>query len=42
MVTMETKKLIVRQFEPDDWKGLYEYLSQEWIVNTKSDSFFKG
>jgi len=32
MVTMETKKLIVRQFEPDDWKGLYEYLSQENVL----------
>lgn len=29
---METKRLIIRKFAPDDWQDLYEYLSQEAVV----------
>jgi Acetyltransferases, including N-acetylases of ribosomal proteins len=29
---METKRLLIRRFLPDDWKDLYEYLSQEEVV----------
>lgn len=29
---METERLVVRRFTPDDWKDLYEYLSQEEVV----------
>ena len=32
MVIMETERLIVRRFNVEDWKGLYEYLSQESVV----------
>lgn len=29
---METERLIIRRFVPDDWKDLFEYLSQEDTV----------
>ena len=29
---METERLIIRKFKKDDWKDLYEYLSQESVV----------
>lgn len=29
---METERLIIRYFKPDDWLGLFEYLSQESVV----------
>ena len=29
---METERLMIRRFEPDDWQDLYEYLSQEEVV----------
>ena len=29
---METKRLIIRKFIPDDWQDLYEYLSQTQVV----------
>lgn len=29
---METERLIIRNFSPDDWQDLYEYLSQEEVV----------
>lgn len=29
---METERLIIRQFSPDDWQDLFEYLSQEDTV----------
>lgn len=29
---METERLIIRKFNPDDWEDLYEYLSQEEVV----------
>jgi [ribosomal protein S5]-alanine N-acetyltransferase len=32
MVIMETERLIIRKFKNDDWKDLYEYLSQESVV----------
>lgn len=32
MVIVETERLIVRRFNVEDWKGLYEYLSQESVV----------
>ena len=32
MSILETERLILRKFSPDDWKDLYEYLSQETVV----------
>jgi ribosomal-protein-alanine N-acetyltransferase len=32
MIIMETERLIIRKFKEDDWKDLYEYLSQESVV----------
>ena len=29
---MKTSRLLLRQFKPDDWQDLYEYLSQEEVV----------
>lgn len=29
---METERLILRKFMPDDWQDLFEYLSQEEVV----------
>ena len=29
---METERLLIRRFTPDDWRDLYEYLSQEAVV----------
>lgn len=29
---METDRLIIRRFKPEDWEDLYEYLSQEEVV----------
>jgi RimJ/RimL family protein N-acetyltransferase len=29
---METERLIIRRFQKDDWKDLFEYLSQEAVV----------
>lgn len=29
---METQRLLIRKFRPDDWQDLYEYLSQEEVV----------
>ena len=29
---METERLILRRFEPDDWQDLHEYLSQEIVI----------
>lgn len=29
---METERLLIRRFSPNDWPGLYEYLSQEDVV----------
>lgn len=29
---METERLIIRGFTPDDWRDLFEYLSQEAVV----------
>jgi len=31
-VDMETKRLFIRRFKPDDWRDLFEYLSQETVV----------
>lgn len=30
--TMETERLLIRRFRPDDWRDLFEYLSQEETV----------
>ena len=32
MLIMETERLIIRKFKADDWKDLFEYLSQESVV----------
>jgi RimJ/RimL family protein N-acetyltransferase len=29
---METQRLLIRRFYPDDWQDLFEYLSQEAVV----------
>ena len=29
---METERLLIRKFSPDDWQDLYEYLSQDEVV----------
>ena len=29
---METERLLIRRFKPDDWQDLFEYLSQEAVV----------
>lgn len=38
MAAMETKRLIIRQFEPGDWKDLHEYLSQESVLRYEPGS----
>lgn len=30
--TMETERLTIRRFQPDDWQDLHEYLSDEQVV----------
>jgi len=37
---METERLIIRKFTPNDWKDLYEYLSQETIVKYEPYEIF--
>ncbi len=37
---METNRLILRPFTPDDWKDLYEYLSKEEVVRFEPYSVF--
>ena len=37
---METKRLIIRRFHPDDWKDLHEYLSQEKTVQYEPYEIF--
>ena len=32
MYNLETDRLLIRGFTPDDWKDLYEYLSDEAVV----------
>jgi [ribosomal protein S5]-alanine N-acetyltransferase len=32
MIILETDRLILRRFSSEDWKDLYEYLSQEVVV----------
>ena len=32
MIILETERLILRKFSPEDWKDLYEYLSKEAVV----------
>lgn len=32
MIALETERLILRKFDPGDWKDLYEYLSKEETV----------
>lgn len=32
MIIMETERLIIRRFKAEDWKDLFEYLSQESVV----------
>ena len=37
---METARLIIRRFEPDDWQDLHEYLSQEEVVKYEPYDIF--
>lgn len=32
MILIETKRLVVRQFKPKDWRDLHEYLSKESVL----------
>lgn len=32
MKTIETERLIIRQFKPEDWKDLLEYISREEVL----------
>lgn len=32
MITLETERLLLRRFRPDDWQDLYAYLSDEAVV----------
>ena len=32
MIILETERLIIRRFKKEDWKDIYEYLSQESVV----------
>ena len=32
MENIITERLVIRRFEKDDWKDLYEYLSDEEVV----------
>ncbi|WP_291578321.1 GNAT family N-acetyltransferase [Clostridium sp. UBA6640] len=36
MGSLETERLILRKFSSNDWKDLYEYLSQETVVKYES------
>jgi len=37
---METNRLLIRRFVPDDWRDLYEYLSQETVVKYEPYGIF--
>lgn len=37
---METERLLIRKFMPDDWHDLYEYLSQEEVVKYEPYGIF--
>ncbi|MGE5559585.1 MAG: GNAT family N-acetyltransferase [Chloroflexota bacterium] len=32
MCKLETDRLVLRRFRPDDWRDLHEYLSDELVV----------
>ncbi|HOM01683.1 MAG TPA: GNAT family protein [Acetivibrio sp.] len=40
MAVIETDRLIIRRFSPDDWKDLYEYLSKEQVVRYEPYGIF--
>jgi RimJ/RimL family protein N-acetyltransferase len=40
MVILESKRLILRKFNSDDWQDLYEYLSKEEVVKYEPYSTF--
>ena len=37
---METERLYIRKFHPDDWQDLYDYLSQEEVVKYEPYEIF--
>jgi len=37
---METERLFIRRFVPDDWQDLYEYLSQEAVCKYQPYDIF--
>jgi len=37
---IETERLLIRKFEPGDWKDLYEYLSDERVVKYEPYDIF--
>jgi len=39
-VMMETQRLKIRRFNPDDWQDLYEYLSDEEVIRFEPYSAF--
>jgi len=40
LIIMETERLIIRKFCPDDWQDLFEYLSNEEVVAFEPYSVF--
>lgn len=38
MATMETERLILRRFAPDDWKDLHEYLSRPEVLKYDAET----
>ncbi|HEX2954982.1 MAG TPA: GNAT family protein [Bacillota bacterium] len=38
MMIMETERLTIRNFRPDDWQDLYEYLSQDEVLQYEPET----
>lgn len=38
MMVMESKRLSIRRFRPDDWQDLYEYLSQDEVLKYEPET----
>lgn len=40
MEKLETERLVIRRFQSEDWKDLYEYLSKEEVVKYEPNDVF--
>lgn len=40
MISLETERLLLRRFDPEDWRDLYEYLSREDTVRYEPYGIF--